>query len=79
LDYVKLKLFKIIAKILEIIYRLNLLEKMKIYLVQYVIILELAYRDLKLLVYKADIYKSQKEDEWLVKKIINYEDINNKM
>jgi len=31
LDYVKIKLFKIIKKILEVIYRLNLLAKMKIY------------------------------------------------
>jgi len=31
LDYVRLGLFKIIAKILEVIYRLNLLVKIKIY------------------------------------------------
>jgi len=58
LNYIKLGLFKIIVKILEVIYKLNLLEKIKIYLVQYIIILELVYRDLKLLVYKADIYKN---------------------
>ena len=33
LDYVKLRLFMIVAKILEVIYRLDLLAKMKIYLV----------------------------------------------
>jgi len=33
LDYVKIGLFKIAAKILEVMYRLNLLIKMKIYLV----------------------------------------------
>jgi len=33
LDYVKIGPFKIIEKILEVIYRLNLLAKMKIYLV----------------------------------------------
>jgi len=33
LDYVKIGLFKIIAKILEVIYKLNLLAKIKIYLV----------------------------------------------
>jgi len=33
LDYVKIKPFKIIVKILEVIYRLDLLAKMKIYLV----------------------------------------------
>jgi len=46
LDYVKIGLFKIIAKILEVIYRLDLLVKMKIYLVQYIVILKPAYRDL---------------------------------
>jgi len=38
-------------------YRFDLLAKMKIYLVQYIIILESAYRNLKLLVYKVNIYK----------------------
>ena len=40
LDYMKLGLFKFIAKILEVIYWLDLLAKIKIYLVQYIIILE---------------------------------------
>jgi len=44
-------------------YRLNLLVKIKIYLVQYIIILELAYRDLVLLVYKEDTYRGQKKDK----------------
>jgi len=38
-------------------YRLNLLAKIKIYLVQYIIMLELAHRDLVLLVYKKDTYR----------------------
>jgi len=46
LDYIKIGLFKIAAKISEVIYRLNLLIKIKIYLVQYIIMLEPAYRDL---------------------------------
>jgi len=33
LDYVKIRLFKIIEKISEVMYRLDLLTKMKIYLV----------------------------------------------
>jgi len=57
LDYIKIGLFKIIVKILEVIYRFNLLAKIKIYLVQYIIMLELVYRDLILLVYKVDTYK----------------------
>jgi len=63
LDYVKIGLFKIIEKILEVIYRLNLLAKIKIYLVQYIVILEPVYRDLVLLVYKEDTYKGQEEDK----------------
>jgi len=46
LDYVKIGLFKIAAKILEVMYRLDLPAKMKIYLVQYIIILEPAHRNL---------------------------------
>ena len=38
--------------------------------------LELAYRSIKLLVYKADIYREQEEDEWEVLKIVSYKDIN---
>ena len=58
MDYIKIGLFKIVAKISEIIYRLNLLAKIKIYLVQYIIILKLVYKDLKLLIYKIKTYKS---------------------
>ena len=51
---------------------------MKIYPIQHIIILELAYRNVKLLVYKVNIYRGQKEDEQEVLKIISYKDINNK-
>jgi len=57
LDYIKIGLFKIAEKISEVIYRLDLLVKMKIYLVQHIIMLELVYRNLVLLVYKEDTYK----------------------
>jgi len=63
LDYIKIGLFKIVEKISEVIYRLNLLVKMKIYLIQYIAMLELVYRDLVLLVYKEDIYRGQEEDK----------------
>ena len=45
-------LFKIINKVMEVIYRLDLLLKIKIYLVHYITILELVQRNYKLLVYK---------------------------
>jgi len=63
LNHIKIGLFKIIVKILEVIYRLNLLAKIKIYLVQYIIILKPAHKDLKLLIYKVNTYKRQKEDK----------------
>jgi len=63
LDYVKIGLFKIVGKILEVIYKLDLLVKIKIYLVQHIVILELVYGDLALLVYKEDTYRGQEEDK----------------
>ena len=45
-------LFKIINKVIEVIYRLNLLLKIKIYLVHHIAILELVYGNYKPLVYK---------------------------
>ena len=50
-------------KVTEVNYKLNLLAKIKIYLVQYIAILKLVYREYKPLIYKADIYKGREEDE----------------
>src|SRR6266566_737907 len=47
LDYIKLRLFKITVKVSEVIYKLYLLAKMKIYSVQHIIMLKLVYRDIK--------------------------------
>jgi len=63
LDYIKIRPFKIEEKISEVIYKLDLPVKMKIYSVQYIVILELAYRDLALLVYKEDTYRGQEENK----------------
>jgi len=57
LDYVRLGPFTVKVKILKVIYRLNLLEKIKIYPIQYIAILELVYGNIEPLVYKADIYR----------------------
>ena len=57
-------------------YRLNLPTKIKIYPIQYIAILELVYRNVKLLVYKADMYRGQEEDKQEVLKIISYKNIN---
>ena len=45
-------LFKIINKVTEVIYRLDLLLKIKIHSVHYITILELIYGNYELLVYK---------------------------
>jgi len=79
LNHVKIGLFKIVEKILEVIYRLDLLVKMKIYLVQHIAMLEPVYRDLAPLVYKEDTYRGWEEDKWLLKKIISYKEVDNKM
>ena len=69
-------LFKIINKVIEVLYRLNLLLKIKIYPVHYITMLEPAYRNYKLLVYKQDMYKGHEEDKWLVKKILQYNKVD---
>jgi hypothetical protein len=58
-----LGLFRILKKVTEVNYKLDLLVKIKIYLVQYIIILKLAYRNHELLLYKVDIYKRQEKNK----------------
>jgi len=41
--------------------------------------LELAYRDLALLVYKEDTYRGQEENKWPLKRIISHKKVNNKI
>ena len=45
-------LFKIISKVTEVLYRLDLLLKIKIHLVYYIAMLELAHGNYELLIYK---------------------------
>ena len=47
-----MELFKIINKVIKVSYRLDLLLKIKIYLVHYIAILKLVHRDYKPLIYK---------------------------
>ena len=44
--------FKIINKVIKISYRLNLLLKIKIYLIYYIAIFKLVYRNYKPFIYK---------------------------
>ena len=48
---------------MKVNYKLDLLIKIKIYLVQHIIILKLVYREYKLLIYKADTYKGKEKDK----------------
>ena len=48
---------------MEVNYKLDLLVKMKIYLVQHITILKPVYREYKLLIYKVDIYRGREEDK----------------
>ena len=65
-NYIKLGPFKIKKKVTEVNYKLDLLAKIKIYLIQYIIMLKLIYREHKPLIYKADTYKGRKENKWEV-------------
>ena len=56
-------LFKIINKVIKVLYRLDLLLKIKIHLIYYIAILKLVYGNHKLLIYKLTIYKRYKEDK----------------
>ena len=55
--------FKIINKVMEVLCKLALLLKIKIYLIFYIAILELVYRNYELLIYKQDMYKGHEEDK----------------
>ena len=48
---------------MEVNYELDLLAKIKIYLVQHIVILKPVYREYKLLKYKADMYRGREEDK----------------
>ena len=52
LNYIRIRLFKIISKVIKINYKLDLLPKIKIHLVYYIAILKPVYKNYKLLVYK---------------------------
>ena len=58
LNYIKLGPFRILVKVLNLIYKLDLLAKIKIYSVQHIAILKPAHRDVEPLLYKIKTYKS---------------------
>ena len=57
---------------MEVNYELDLPVKIKIHPVQYIIMLKPAHREHELLIYKADMYRSRKEDKWEVQKVVDY-------
>jgi hypothetical protein len=48
---------------MEVNYELDLPVKMKIYLIQHVVMLKPVYRNYELFLYKADIYRGREEDK----------------
>ena len=66
LNHIKLGLFKVKRKITEVNYKLDLPAKMKIYLVQYIAILEPVYGEHELLIYEVDTCKGREENKWEV-------------
>ena len=48
---------------MEVNYKLDLLKKIKIYLIQHIAILKLVYGEYEPLIYKVDIYRGRKKDE----------------
>ena len=63
-------------KVIKVSYRLDLLLKMKIHLIYYIAMLKLVYKNYKSLIYKQEIYRGQKQDKWLVKKILQYKEVD---
>ena len=63
LNYIRIGPFKIISKVIKVSYRLNLSLKIKIHPVYYIAMLKLAHRNHKLLVYKQETYRGQKQDK----------------
>ena len=57
LNYIRIGLFKIINKITEVSYRLDLLLKIKIHLVYYITIFKPVYRSHKSPVYEQETYR----------------------
>ena len=79
MDHIKLKSFKIKKRISNLTYKLDLLAKIKIYLVQHIVMLKPVHKNVKPLIYKIKTYKSQKENEWDIQKIVNYKKIDEQL
>ena len=62
-NYVKLGLFKIKKKVIEVNYKLDILAKIKIYLVQHITMLELVYGEHEPLIYKVNTYRGREKDK----------------
>src|SRR6266571_1462823 len=63
LNHIKLRPFRIAAKVSEVMYKLDLPAKIKIYPVQHIIILEPAKGDVEPPLYEMDTYRGQEENK----------------
>jgi len=69
LDHVKLKPFRIIAKVLNFIYKLDLPAKIKIYPIQYIAMLKPVHKNIKPPLYKIETYLKKKKTNKIFKKL----------
>jgi len=58
---------------------LDLPEKIKIYSVQHIAMLEPAYGDIEPPVYKMETYRGQEEDKWDIQKVINHKKVDKQL
>jgi transposase InsO family protein len=79
LDHVKLGPYKVLTKVSDLTYKLDLPAKMKIYPVQHVAMLEPANGDTEPPLYEMETYRGQEEDEWDVQRIINHEEVDDQL
>ena len=77
LDFTKLELFKIIRVLELVIYKLDLLDSMRITKTYYIIVLEPSDPEAPLIKDMPDNDPESQEKIWKVKKIINLDLINN--
>jgi transposase InsO family protein len=76
LDHVRMGPFKIVSKVTEVSYRLDLPPRMKIHPVHHVAMLEPAHGNHEPPVYEQETYRGQEQDEWPVKKILQHDEVD---
>ena len=79
LDYIKLGPFTVKKKISNLIYKLDLPAKIKIYLVQHIIMLKPAHGNVEPPLYEMEMYRGQEENKWEVQKVVNHKKVDEQL